>query len=600
MQLHPRTYPAPPSERAHGSTTIDPTIYVASTLIAQIAGGWLTFNRNSGNMPSTIVNRASIIRNLGQYLTEPTDELLSLDAPTAELPRRLLDWERGLIVEHGPASGWSKRASAILRQYVLAYLLEHSIDNPYVHHWAQAKGLQYRDLAVRSIPLDEFSNRERLAIESRFRDIVRAGERLQAIGDALLDQGEDPRHTGWESIANLVWAFHNLPLNKIPRRAWEQKTIPQWWTALELLVPETAQLKPHIFGNPLMGLVIPNLYHLQALRCLMLLRTGWPPEEILHLKNEDIEFGDTAVCITTRKDRAARVHHRELSSRATDGTYGWSPGDLLRRANVVMKYARNQVPNHPDFWIGALAQPFFAQRASTLPAWLSSLPSSPYYSFSRLTRRAGLDISAPLDTRRLRKTHKSAKAVLLGTLAGSAGDDHTIEVFRSHYAQSTTVHTIAARTVLNAQELVMSNIGPTVVVDSAEHTAQLHQDDPVGVAAATTTHESPTDATLAVSGCTDPTNPPHTSSQHCLDAPQQCLTCSNAVIFKDHLPRLVGYRAILKELEPEMAPQQFAALYGQQIVNIDTILSQFPRDEVEAAHTNPTFVRVPLTMRKGR
>lgn len=600
MNLHPRVfYSQELATRGH-SAAIDPTKYTASTLIAQIADGWLLYTQNTDNSAGTIINRASMIRSLARFLTDPNDRHLTLETASPDLPRRLLDWEKDLITQHGPQSERSKKAPATLRQYVNSYLVEKSIDNPLAQRWATSKGLRHGNNSARSTPLDEFSNKERIAIEQKLRDIVRAGERLQEIGNTLLTQGRDPRHAGWDKISNLVWAFHHIALDDIPKTVWQPHLPDHWWSVLEDLIPETAQLKENIFGHPLMGLVIPNLLHLQALRSLFLLRTGWTPEEVMHLKDADVDFDDTVVRVSTTKNRASTLRHRELSSLAREGTQGWNPGDLLRRAEKVMKPAKQQATNNTDFWLGALSLPRSNRRSKSLPAWLSTLPASPHYNLGQLVKRSGLTLSEPVDTRRLRKTHKSAKAVLLGTLAGSAGNDHSIEVFRTHYAQSTTVHTIAAKTVLNAQALVMGNIGPTVVLHSAAQTAKLHHNNQLGSVANTTVQESPIDATLSVSSCVDPTNPPHTSAPQCLDAPQMCLNCANAVIFEDHVPRLVAYRQILKDLEPEMAPQQFAALYGQQIVNIDSVLNQFPVDVVTEAKSNPSSIRVPLTMRKGR
>lgn len=600
MSLHPRTFVSQEPATLGRSATINPAKYTASVLIAQIADGWLIHANTVGNSAATTINRASTIRSLGRFLIAPNDHLLTLETASSDLQRRLVEWEKDLITEHGPKSERSKKASSTVRQYVEAYLVKNSIDNPLARRWATSRALRYRDHVSQSTPLDEFSNKERISIEQTFREVVRSGERFQEIGDSLLTQGRDPRQAGWYSVHNIVWALHHIPLDEIPKTTWMQHSPDHWWSLLHALAPETAQLKTLIFGHPLIGLVIPNLFYLQAVQSLFLLRTGWTPEEVLHLKNTDVDFGDTVVRVATTKKRASIIRHRELSSHARADAHGWNPGDLLRRAAYAMRPAKRHAAGHPDFWLGALSRCYHRRSDSALPAWLSTLSASRQYSFARLLKRTELDVSAPADIRRLRKTHKSTKAVLLGTLAGSAGDDHSIEVFRTHYAQSTTVHTIAAKTVLNAQALVMNRIGPTVVLTSAAEAANLDQDSQIRNAARDTVQETPTDAALTVSSCTDPTDPPHTTATQCLDAPRRCLNCANAVIFQDHVPRLVAYRQILKDLEPEMAPQQFAALYGQQITNIDAALSQFPKDIVVAAKTTPSPVRVPLTMRQGR
>jgi len=569
-------------------------------LVAQIADGWLIHTRNVGNTTATIVNRASIIRSLGKFLSDPSDQYLTLENSSSDLPRRLLAWEEHLIAKHGPESERSKKASNTMRQYVGAYLDRHGVENPLARRWVTSRALRYQDDVSQSTPLDEFSNKERIAIEQTFRKVVRSTERFLEIGGSILSQGQDPRSAGWDNLANIVWALHHTPLDDIPKTIWESASTEYWWTVLGEQISETEQLRPMIYGHPLISLVAPHLLYLRAIQCLFLLRTGWSPEEVLYLRNSDIEFADTVIRVAARKKRASTSRHRELSSRTRDDKgWGWNPGDLLRRAAHAMRTTKKHAVDNPDFWIGSLSRPSHRRRSAALPAWLSTLPATPHFSFSALVKRTGLDISAPLDVRRLRKTHKSAKAVLLGTLAGSAGDDHSIEIFRTHYAQSTTVHTIAAQTVLNAQQLVMNRMGPAVVLEPAAKALEHHRGNQIGDAAQQTTQETPVDVELSVSSCINPMNPPHTTDPQCFDAPRMCLTCANAVIFEDHVPRLLAYRHILKDLEPEMAPQQFASLYGQQITNIDVALSQFPEDVVTAAKAEPSPVRVPLTMRKA-
>ena len=39
-----------------------------------------------------------------------------------------------------------------------------------------------------------------------------------------------------------------------------------------------------------------------------------------------------------------------------------------------------------------------------------------------------------------------------------------------------------------------------------------------------------------------------------------CFACPNAIVFTDHLPRILAYRDILRRHENEMTPTQFAAM----------------------------------------
>ena len=54
MNLHPRAfYSQELATRGH-SAAIDPTKYTASTLIAQIADGWLLYTQNTDNMSDNL------------------------------------------------------------------------------------------------------------------------------------------------------------------------------------------------------------------------------------------------------------------------------------------------------------------------------------------------------------------------------------------------------------------------------------------------------------------------------------------------------------------------------------------------------------------
>ena len=147
-----------------------------------------------------------------------------------------------------------------------------------------------------------------------------------------------------------------------------------------------------------------------------------------------------------------------------------------------------------------------------------------------------LSISQPHDMRRLRKTVKSARAALLGTLAGAAGDDHTVEVFRGYYAQTTTVHTIAAQTLLRAQHTVLQRAtqGPTFVAATAAEIAETPADPELAELAAGVDAETPTERELTIAACRDSYNAPFMDKGSlCHASPSMCLQCTNAVVFRD-------------------------------------------------------------------
>jgi len=76
-----------------------------------------------------------------------------------------------------------------------------------------------------------------------------------------------------------------------------------------------------------------------------------------------------------------------------------------------------------------------------------------------------------------------------------------------------------------------------------------------------------------------------------------CLQCRNAVVFRDHLPRLVAYQGVLDEFEKNMPPTVFSEVYGQQKVNIAAIIAEFPTEWVDTARQADARLHRPLGQR---
>jgi hypothetical protein len=190
--------------------------------------------------------------------------------------------------------------------------------------------------------------------------------------------------------------------------------------------------------------------------------------------------------------------------------------------------------------------------------------------------------------------------VLLGTLSGAAGDDHTIEVFRQHYAQSTTVRTISAQTVIRVQQKVLQNaiVGPALVTATAENIAETGDGDQKLVELARqVSSETPVEQQLTVSACVDPYESPFTQrGTLCHASPSMCLQCRNAVVFPEHLPRLLAYDEVLQSLEKDLSPMAYSEIYGQQTVNVRAIIARFDSKAVEMAR-GKTQLHRPLGQR---
>ena len=180
-------------------------------------------------------------------------------------------------------------------------------------------------------------------------------------------------------------------------------------------------------------------------------------------------------------------------------------------------------------------------------------------------------------------------------VGGAAGDDHSIEVFRDHYAQTTTVRTISAQTVIRAQQKVLKRAveGPVLVTATARDVAATDDGDPEVVRLATqVAQETATEQELTLSACRDPHDGPLSQpGELCHASPSMCLQCRNAVIFREHLPRLLAYENTLDSLKKTLPPIAYSEFYGQQTVNLKSVIDQFTADDVARARERATLHR---------
>jgi hypothetical protein len=584
------------------SSRIDPDKYVAARLVAELADAWKECAESVSLTPGTVSHQSGAIRKLGDFLAVDSDRFLTLSGDGAAVARRLHDWESAMVADFPPPSGRAKDLGIALRNQVARYRQSHRIFAGVLTDWSNSNVLD--GSTPQGLPLDEFSNDERLQLEQTCRRIVRETDERLARGETLLTQGKDPRRHGWDRVENVLWAMRNLPFEDSfrPHLVGERRQLDGHDIDRIAGVRRIGKIKAPPIAVAVGAFLAPDDEYLLAVRILLHLQTGWSPEESIGLRRDDVEFGDDSVRVRATKLRAHRVRWHTLAS-PSEQPWGWKAGDLLRRSAHAMRHAHALTPDEPIFWVagvrgfrGLLGQldheyPHYSIRARHFGA-----PNS----LRNLIERHDLSISEPHDMRRLRKTVKSARAALLGTLDGAAGDDHCIEVFRGHYAQTTTVHTIAAQTILRAQRKVLERAthGPTFVAATAADVTEKHTDPELADLAATVAAENSTEQELTIAACRDPYDAPFgQTGSLCHASPTMCLQCRNAVVFHDHLPRLIAYRTALDDIENTTPPTVFSEIYGQQRVNLDTIIAKFPAEQIEAARRQSVPLHRPLGQR---
>lgn len=583
------------------TASINPEKFNSKTLIAQLGEAWKEYYRSAGTGYRASLAGTTAIKSVARFLADSSDRFLTLESDDPQVVQRLVAWERHMIRTSEVGSHTPRRNGVTVRKIVSYYLASKSLAAPRIEHWAESPALQYFEEDSRQ-PLDEFSNAERISIERACREIVRSSESLLRLGEKLIAVGKDPRHHGWDDLPNLLWGLRHLPMSSLPRKTPTVALMNSAWKNLLRVAPEAASYCKSVPGNPIFGMVVPNSLVLTAMRVLIHLRTDLTPEETLGLRRDQVIIEEQYVRLQTTKNRAHKVRYRTLD-RTSPRAAGWKPGDVFVRAAEAMRISRAVCGDAQSFWIGSMQK--FSQhpqsRFGVYPPWLTPLTGGARYNLHQVINFSGIDISAPHDLRRCRKTAKSAKAVLVGTLNGAAGGDHSVEVFRNHYAQSTTVQTIAAHTVLDTQLRVMDKVGPKFIASESSTLAASGGSGDVVQAAKTMTQESSLDKELSLTACADPMSPPHkTQRELCMEAPNYCLACSNAIIFKDHLPRLLEYQRQLKILAKEISPSQFQAQYGQQQRNLEVILSKFDDKQLHDASEANASVRQSIEKRDLR
>lgn len=568
-----------------------PVPVVAAHLIDALPEFWEADDLTDGTRYHYVHSVTSLLRSLSTDRVSP----MSLANGEARWSRQLHTWERELKRAYGPTSHVPKVRAAQIRKLMRFLIARGDSIAEDVRLWALGEQLHESGF---SAPLDEFSNAECARIRIRSREVIRDMEARLKRGWALTRAGDDPRIHGWCSLPNALWATRwlvgdaSVPMPGRVARALEAGALDSLPNARELRQTKAGGRAIAVLGT-LMSYVYPTPRDLAAFVSLLQLATGAAPEEIRNMRYRDIEIDDEVVRIRVLKARAHKARTLRLV-RTGDGD-SWKAGDIVLRLLAATVSVR-LVPSEND---NTAEKIFVTARRDRRGRLFIDQPYAGGTRLAELVHDIDPPISKPHDARRLRKTVKSMRGAVLRSLNGAAGDDHSVEVFRSHYAQTTTVQILAAQTIMTAQRQVVERLqsGPLFVGELADRLRDV-DDSSVATAARTVASESPTERRLNVTHCSDPlASPFEIQGRICSQKPLMCFACPNAIVFEDHLPRLLALRDVFKGYEAEMSPEQFAVQYGQQLANLLEILKSFPQDKVAAASVAKESVHVPLKNR---
>ncbi|WEO93004.1 hypothetical protein A6P39_002265 [Streptomyces sp. FXJ1.172] len=593
--------------------------FACRVLAAELADEWVLYCRTrvlrGPDRPARAVR--SFVAFADAWLAERGigPQPVRLAGGPADLTEIIYEWEHDLRRVHpSPSKRGYELASSLLALLEQRSVREGDLP-PKLAARAQAPPL-FRKPAEPP-PLEEFSQAERLALRDAARRDIRAVERRLAAGRALLETGCDPRQGGWERVANLVWAVHQGLLKTTVLRAHLPTSPGRWPIEIRQVAGDAGpSWAPQALLAGLAAMVFPRELDLQPFRVLLLLAMDeCTPEELLDLALDDVEFTDGGVRLAQTKHRAGRIRRRLHTGPVADTGEGaafegegrWDVPGLLRRLFAITDPVRHAYPDVVG-WLWVTVEPSGAGRARVrgrraefvlegrrLTDWIT-----------RQCRPDGraLEITAPHDARRLRKTAKIARVVALGgTIADLAGDDHHVEVFRRHYAHGTTAHVLAGRAVTTAQQKVFASLTRPVFADE-EAVAELTEPE---VSAALGLDEDTAGAMrdgqldMGLVNCRDPYASPHTpAGSVCHVAPAMCMLCRNAVVFPSHLPRLVLLAEHIDQMRSRLTPPQWQALWGRQAAALAQLFEECAAampDARRAAQEGRARLHFPLGMR---
>lgn len=589
------------SFRTNTGTVVDsvvrPLDYRHPVFAAELTDALLEMRSSLGLADGTIYHYRRGLESLLTGLPESIPRGASLSRADASVVEALHEWESSLSEAHSAESHVPHRRGRQIRRLLRVRAASGQQVSEPLMRWAQGPVL-HRGGEDR--PLDEFSNAERLAIRDACRNRIRALEARLSLGRTLLLENKNPEDDGWSSPASVLWGVRWLGRADNPSIFDDVALACRSGVLNQLDGAGLEDESVHQSMIRAMSYLYPSDQDLIAFRTLLQLATGAAPEEWSGVTVQDIESSDAALHVRVHKARAHRSRTIRCPIASADADNGWKAGNLVRRLLAATAHARDEANTmaHPT------RDALFLTVQRTISRHLEPR-ASPFHRnpFSALLSSIAPGISQPHDARRLRKTVKSVRAAVLRSADAAAGDDHSIAVYQRHYAQSTTVHILAGAAVNAAQAQVFDRLrqGP-IFVKSPAKAVTTDTGSELSTAATAELSSSPTDRAMNVAQCSSPHESPFSpAGRLCEHRPSMCFACPNAIVFTDHLPRILAYRNILRGHEKEMSPGQFAAVHGQQLMNVERILSEFTPDDLQAAENKidnqqPT-IHVPLAQR---
>ncbi|GAP61242.1 protein involved in DNA integration [Arthrobacter sp. Hiyo1] len=580
-------------EATHRTRVLNSTLDLSDSrlrvLSRELGQSWYEVATTLGYAPTTVRRMSVVVRKFIEFAQcGDVEDGVSLADSGASLVECIHQWELSLRQGYAATSNMPYKDGMQLLQIIRWHIRSGRPAGSLVRSRAGAKPLAP---SRKETPVDELPNGIRIQLRDSCRAIIRDAESRIQRGTVMVSNG-----------AEVNDAPGPLPgiLRLLPTEA------PGHSLAGDRVRSVAARTRNHLNGlNREAGaesarirarsrFVLPaslSSRELQAFRILLLMETGWAPEQLTDMRLGAMKWGDGKVSITTQKLWARTMKSHEYHQ----GNSRWNVYALLERLLALTEPIRHLTTARRE------EQYLLVRLNRSGPETYLTNEIFKQYLLKDLVKDVGISWTGPFDIRRIRKTFKSVQGAVTGTAAGAAGMDHTVQVSRGHYMQTTTIHVLAAKVTNAAQEYVYNSIlqGPAVIPARAKELRLAGDDETVRDLAGRTVRESPKDMEMGVTACRNPYASPFTTEgKLCHVRPSMCFLCPNALIFQDHLPRILSFRETLLAQRPNYHPQEFQSAWGGTLDSIEAILREFsPAQLKTAADAGTASIHVPISQR---
>jgi hypothetical protein len=339
------------------------------------------------------------------------------------------------------------------------------------------------------------------------------------------------------------------------------------------------------------GLIWPTEHALMPVVVLLGLRTGLPPECIKDL---------TIDCVTSSDSRYVTIEYVKRRGTGRSSVSVPNQGEFsASRLIDLMLAATEAVRPHVEKSVRHRLFVCRTRRAGGVAFRAADFQGE----FAQWCDREGLEIEGPADLRRLRKTRKVARAMALKGSVTDIADDHTTQVARDHYLQTTTLQVLSAEVIRKVQQRITKEMadGPVVVPpDAAEEVVREVAAGPdlEPIAAALSGRLD-----VGLASCRDVRSSPFAPAGELCPAAfgGSCLSCENAVITERSLPAILLFCDHIEAQRRELAPPEWERRWLATIERIRTeILPSFPEAVIEEARgradDSPDILHLPAPM----